>query len=106
MIEAKRVEEMKRLSAETTIGPWRHAGLYGVVSSEEISMPLRPNDAQFIAESRQFVPDIIAAYEQQAAEIDRLQAEAKAMFHAGYAAAKKDQRKLNEKLAEEALRNE
>jgi len=81
MIDAKRIEEMKRLSAEATKGTWEidrntddndfvtdiwfdgadegHAEIHGETIASSI------NNAQFIAESRQFVPDIIAAYEFQ-----------------------------------------
>lgn len=85
MMDAKRIEEMKRLSAEATEGTWEidrnsddndfvtdiwfdgadegHAEIHGETIASSI------NNAQFIAESRQFVPDIIAAYEAQAEEI-------------------------------------
>lgn len=76
MIDAKRVEEMKRLSTEATSGEWKtdeHRVYSEDVDDEYIcEMWLSFADAQFIAESRQFVPDIIAAYEEQAEEIAKL----------------------------------
>lgn len=83
MIDAKRIEEMKRLSADATEGPWWASWSYSDKPAEvnvnraegysvSISAELEDEDAQFIAESRQFVPDIIAAYEEQAEEIAKL----------------------------------
>src|SRR5574337_898995 len=78
MIDAKRVEEMKRLTVDATGGNW-NVTEDNFVDNEDSAEDCyylvtahSRNDAQFIAKSRQFVPDIIAAYEKQAAEIDKL----------------------------------
>lgn len=73
MINAERIAEMKRLSAEATPGPWeveesRYDGKYNAASVDEnYDLPaclMRHNDAMLVTESRQFVPDIIVAYEE------------------------------------------
>lgn len=86
MIDAKRIEEMKRLLAKATLGPW------GYDKGCKERMDRRPaviehfdyghgewfihgdianiEDAQFIAESRRFVPDIIDAYEEVKVDTD------------------------------------
>lgn len=79
MIDVKRIEEMKRLSAEATEGvngKWDTDELFviegdGMILGECVAKCETEADAQFIAESRQFVPDIIAAYEFQ---LERLSA--------------------------------
>lgn len=79
MINAKRIEEMKRMEEMAVEGPWKvgrpspngvsNVGTeYGLMTAQ----CLKASTAQFIAESRQFVPDIIAAYETQAEEIAKL----------------------------------
>lgn len=105
MINAERIEEMKRLTEVVTPGPWEKlnsAGVFtevGAVNANgvkaddndgwqiaeccglvtnvggiltELTHVEESGNAQFIAESRQFVPDIIAAYEEQAEEIAKL----------------------------------
>lgn len=80
MFDAKRIEEMKRLLAKATegvYGKWDTDELFviegdGMILGECVAKCETEADAQFIAESRQFVPDIIAAYEEQAEEIVRL----------------------------------
>lgn len=76
MIDAKRVEEMKRLSEEATMGPW-YADIYTVYNEEGAHIAQVEDEnpfanMHFIADSRQFVPDIIVAYEEQAEEISKL----------------------------------
>lgn len=75
MINVKRIEEIKRLSAEAADGNWRvtlddpydRTYVLGAFNRTVtvIADIKGDNDAKFIAESRQFVPDIIAAYEFQ-----------------------------------------
>lgn len=85
MIDAKRIEEMKQLSSDATSAPWEWRTdshdceeLYSWNDDEVITASCGQNvgflnvseiNGEFIAEARQFVPDIIAAYEAQAEEI-------------------------------------
>lgn len=68
MINAEQLNTIKERAAKATPGPWRSAGLYGVrtQNAEAFSIPLRPEDATFIAHAREDVPALVA-------EVERLQ---------------------------------
>jgi len=67
-MNAEQLNAIKERAAKATPGPWRQAGLYSVKNSEDMSIPLRPEDAEFIAHARKDVPALVA-------EVERLQAE-------------------------------
>jgi len=71
MINAEKLNAIKERAAEATSGPWRHAGLYGVKNIEDMSIPLRPEDAAFIARAREDVPALVAEVERLRQQLEK-----------------------------------
>lgn len=105
MINAEQLNAIKERAAKATPGPWNigeqyeqmdpghyvysESNGYIVVAEEEGTFG--KEDAEFIASSREDVPTLVA-------EVKRLQSEVKKMFHEGYAAGKRDERKFREMI--------
>lgn len=77
MINAEQLNAIKERAAKATPGPWRSAGLYGVrtQNAEALSIPLRPEDATFIAHAREDVPALVAEVERLTTVKHRLNSE-------------------------------
>jgi len=71
-MNAEQLNAIKERAAKATPGPWRSAGLYGVrtQNDEALSIPLRPEDATFIAYAREDVPALVAEVERLRAELE------------------------------------
>lgn len=76
MIDARRIEEMKHLSVKATEGPWDYMDDIfvcqgdGMILGDCVAKCETEIDANFIAKSRRFVPDIIEAYEEAKVSAD------------------------------------
>lgn len=55
----EQLAEIRQRAEAATAGPWRAEGLYGVKNSEDITMPLRPSDAEFISSARIDIPVLL-----------------------------------------------